>query len=429
MKADPGVASAGARAPSGREPGSAPNVYLHVGEPKTGSTHLQQVMWRNRAALALDGVMLPGPRPLAHWRAAMDLREVEQLPNDPIGSYAGAWDRISRQAQRAPRAAVISHELFAAVSEEQARRALASFGDAEVHVILGVRDFASLIPAEWQESVKHRSTRGWQDWLGDIIDREADAEDRRQFWFWRVHDTLEILRIWSQGLPPERVHLVTVPPRGSAPDLLWQRFSGIIGATHKSVDTSLAESNASLGLAETELLRQVNLAIGEDMPNWFYMNEVKDRLAARVLANEPKPERLELPKERFAWAARESKRVSTGLRAAGVDIVGDLADLAPVKGRTSSRQASRSPDDLDGEELLRPALSIITTLLAERAAEQGVPPTSEPVEPAMQSLVKRAVIRASHRSRAVHGLRRGYWNVANATRRRGKLRDKQGEWQ
>lgn len=414
-----------------REPGSPLRIYLHVGEPKTGSTHLQQVMWRNRAALATSGITLPGPRPLAHWRAAMDLREVHQLPNDPIGSYAGAWDRLVRQALRTPKTAVISHELFAAVSEEQARRALSSFGDAEVHVILGVRDFASLIPAEWQESVKHRSTRAWGDWLGDIIDREADEPDRRQFWFWRVHDTLEILRIWSQGLPPERVHVVTVPPRGSAPDLLWRRFAAVIGANPDSVDLSLAESksNASLSVAETELLRQVNLSMPAELPNWFYMRAVKDRLAAEVLADTPKPERLELPKDRIAWATKESRRVIAGVRASGVDVAGDLAELAPVKGRTSSRAGSRSPDDLDGEELLRPALAVITALLAAEAAELGIGQTPVAAEPETQSFVKRKLIAASHRYRAVHALRRGYWNLANATRRRRTPRDRQNEWQ
>jgi hypothetical protein len=411
--------------------GDRPLVYLHVGEPKTGSTYIQQVMWRNRAALAMSGIMLPGPRPLAHWRAAMDLREVPQQPNDPIGSYAGAWDRIARQALRAPRAAVISHELFAAVSEEQAARALTSFGDAEVHVILGVRDFASLIPAEWQESVKHRSTRAWTDWVGDIIDRESEAPDRRHYWFWRVHDTLEILRIWSHGLPPERVHVLTVPPRGSAPDLLWHRFAGIIGAGHDGIDISVAESNASLSIAETELLRQVNLAIPEDLPNWFYMSTVKDRLAAGVLSDSPKPERLELPAKRFPWANRQSKQVTAAVRAAGYDVVGDLTDLVPVKG-----QGSRGPADLDGEELLRPALTAITALLSELAAEQGIRQTARSGEPVGQSRIKRAVIAASHRSRAIHQLRRGYWNLANAARRRrgtrngqGSPRDRQGEWQ
>jgi hypothetical protein len=35
-------------------------VFLHIGEPKTGTTFLQQVMWGNRAELAARGVALPG---------------------------------------------------------------------------------------------------------------------------------------------------------------------------------------------------------------------------------------------------------------------------------------------------------------------------------------------------------------------------------
>ena len=59
--------------------------------------------------------------------------------------------------------------------------------------MLTVRDMASLLPAEWQETVKHRNDRGWEDWLADVIDRESVDPDRRQWWFWRVHDTLAIL--------------------------------------------------------------------------------------------------------------------------------------------------------------------------------------------------------------------------------------------
>ena len=65
--------------------------------------------------------------------------------------------------------------------------------------MLTVRDMASLLPAEWQETVKHRNDRGWEDWLSDVIDRESVDPDRRQWWFWRVHDTLAILR--SLGPP------------------------------------------------------------------------------------------------------------------------------------------------------------------------------------------------------------------------------------
>jgi len=35
-------------------------VYLHIGEPKTGTSYLQNSLWSNRAGLAAQGVVLPG---------------------------------------------------------------------------------------------------------------------------------------------------------------------------------------------------------------------------------------------------------------------------------------------------------------------------------------------------------------------------------
>jgi len=63
-----------------------PRVFLHVGEPKTGTTFLQQVMWRNRSELAAQGVVLPGHHPQDHYRASQDLRGIPKLASDPAGS-------------------------------------------------------------------------------------------------------------------------------------------------------------------------------------------------------------------------------------------------------------------------------------------------------------------------------------------------------
>ena len=188
-------------------------MFLHIGEPKTGTTFLQQVMWRNRAELAAQGVVLPGHHPQDHFRASQDLRGIEKLAGDPAGSWTGEWEILAHQAQQAPRAAVISHELFSAADAEQAERAVRSLRPAEVHVVLTVRDMASLLPAEWQETVKHRNDRGWEDWLADVIDRESVDPDRRQWWFWRVHDTLAILALWARHVPPERIHVIMTPPQ------------------------------------------------------------------------------------------------------------------------------------------------------------------------------------------------------------------------
>src|SRR6267143_1356155 len=105
-----------------------PRVLVHIGEPKTGTTFLQQVMWSNRAELAAQGVVLPGHHPQDHFRASQDLRGIEKRADE--------WEILAHQARQAPRAAVISHELFSAVDGPQAEQAVRSLHPAEVHVVL-----------------------------------------------------------------------------------------------------------------------------------------------------------------------------------------------------------------------------------------------------------------------------------------------------
>src|SRR5271166_3304725 len=257
-----GPAPATARSASGGAH-ERPRVFLHVGEPKTGTTFLQQVMWRNRAALAGQGVVLPGHHPQDHFRASQDLRGIQKLPSDPAGSWTGEWEILASEARQAQQVAVISHELFSAADEREAERAVQTLQPAEVHLVLTVRDIATLLPAEWQETVKHRNSRGWDDWLGDVIDRESCSPDRRQWWFWRVHDTLAILDIWSRYLPAERVHVITAPPATAGTGLLWERFASVLGVDPGSVDLSRARANSSLGMPEIEFLRRLN----EELPD------------------------------------------------------------------------------------------------------------------------------------------------------------------
>jgi hypothetical protein len=227
-----------------------------------------------------------------------------------------------------------------------------------------------------------------------------------------VHDTLEILRTWSALVPPERVHVIIVPPRGSAPDRLWDRFAGVVGVDPRAADTGRARSNASLGLAEVEVLRRLNTALSDDVPGWFYMRNVKDALAHGALAARPSSlGRLELPPEREKWAREHADGVITELRATRYDIVGDLGDLSPrpVTG------AGARPSDAGAEEMLDAAIAAVTALLGELAKTQGVtrPAQSGPDRP---SRLKGRLIELSQRNSALHRLRRGYWHVANAAR-------------
>ncbi|HET6877162.1 MAG TPA: hypothetical protein VFH38_06505 [Jatrophihabitans sp.] len=327
-------------------------VFVHVGEPKSGTTFLQETLWGNRAALARQGVQLPGLHAQEHFRANLDLREVPQDPHDPAGSYQGEWELLAAQATRAESKAIISHEQLAGATRRQAERALKSLDPAEVHIVLTVRDFASLLPAEWQETVKHRNVLGWQRWVRRVVESRPepndtgwDGESRR--WFWQVHDTLDVLRRWSQGIPPERVHVVTVPRRGSSPTLLWERFASVIGIDPGSVDLSVARPNASLGLAETELLRRLNLALrrGDPVPDWFYAEHVKDRLAHDVLSRREASARPRLAPSQARWAMQCAEQMVAGLAESGYHVVGDLDELrsnpaGARRGRVDSRKVA-----------------------------------------------------------------------------------------
>jgi len=405
------------------------SVFLHIGEPKTGTTFLQQVMWRNRAALAAQGVVLPGHHPQDHFRASQDLRGIEKLASDPAGSWTGEWDILAQQAQYAPRAAVISHELFSAADPAQAERAVRSLHPAEVHVTATVRDMASLLPAEWQETVKHRSTRSWPDWLGDVIDRESVSADRRQWWFWRVHDTLAILDIWSRYVPAERIHVITTPPQGSGTGVLWQRFAGLIGVDPGRVDLSVARANTSLGLPEIEFLRRLNQALPADVPDWFYMWTVKEGIAHRALAQRPREGRLVLPADRDAWAKEQAETLITGLAGSGYDVIGDVDELRP---RPSA--AAAGPDDQPDGQLLDAAVTAAAALVANQyrkehpaarpRAGRGARGLASRIESAAAASprLKRTVRELSSRSPAARRLRIMAWQAMERTRRRGQDR-------
>src|SRR5215469_16912672 len=163
----------------GGDPGRCPcRVYVHVGEPKTGTTFLQDVLWANRRVLAARGVVLPGYNQRDHIRARRDLRDEPRQESDLADPWAGEWDVLAAQALRAPVAAVISDELLAACTEQQVERAVRSLAPADVHVIVTARALDAVLPAEWQETVKCGGSLGWETWLRAVA-TTALAPDRR----------------------------------------------------------------------------------------------------------------------------------------------------------------------------------------------------------------------------------------------------------
>ena len=408
-----------------------PRIYVHIGEPKTGTTFLQDALWANRARLAAQGLQLPGYSDRDHSRASRDLRETPRPASDPADPWTGEWDVLAGQALCAPERAVISNELLAASSPQQAERAVSSLLRAEVHVVVTVRNFAALLPAEWQEAVKCRGTVGWEAWLDAVTAAEGAADRRRRSWFWRVHDTLTILDMWSRHIPPDHVHVVTVPQQASG-SLLWTRFAAAMDIDPGGCDVTRGRRNSSLGYAETEFLRRMNEALPADLPDWFYAREIKQILAHGALSDRPHHARQVLPPGHAAWAAEQAEILLAGLRDAKYDIVGELADLRPAGAAGAHARPADQPAVQSAEEQLEAAVQASVALASRyyrvlypvlpRPPHRGARQRASDIKWAMLNGpgVKRVLRRASHRA-AVQRLRVLIWCVLTrpGRRRRG----------
>ena len=338
-------------------------VFLHVGSPKTGTTFLQQVLWSQRAVAERQAVHLPMHGFSDHYLATLDVRGLPSPPHPP--ESRGMWGRLVRDAESRSGTSLVSHELFAAASADQARRCLGSFGpDTEVHVVLSARDLVRQIPAEWQENVKHRRTVSYRDFL-DAVTRDV-PETEVATWFWGVQEVPAILARWGATLPPEHVHVITVPKPGSPRTLLWERFATVFGLDPQAWATESERANPSLGAPETALVRAINQRVnGGVLANEHYRELVRETLAHRTLAHRRDTPRLLLPPDVRAWATDLSHRWIAELEARSYTVVGTLEDLRPD---TSDGADFVDPDEQGPAELAGPAMDALVTLL-QRAGD------------------------------------------------------------
>ncbi|MEP9362855.1 hypothetical protein ABLE68_07820 [Nocardioides sp. CN2-186] len=337
-------------------------VILHVGTPKTGTSYLQDVLFRNRRVLAGAGIHYPADRFDGHFLAALDLM---RLPWGGLEAEAvGAWDRLAAQVRGHDGTSIVSHEILATASRSQAGRALTSLGHGdgtEVHLVLSVRDLVRQIPAEWQENVKHRSTITYGAFLDQI--KDPRRESRIATWFWGVQELPDILNRWGHDLPPEHIHLVTVPPAGGAQQLLWKRFSIAFGLDGIDLDLEAERANPSLGAPETALVRRINRAANQQLAPSDYRPLVRELLAHQTLSRRGRSPRLALPPEAHPWVGEITASWITEIERRGYDVVGDLSDL--VGAPPVLKYAD--PDHPNERQVSGAAVDAITALLLEGA--------------------------------------------------------------
>ncbi|HEX2176520.1 MAG TPA: hypothetical protein VHG70_11480 [Nocardioidaceae bacterium] len=309
--------------PAGPAP---PRAFVHVGAPKTGTTFVQSVLWRNREALAADGVLYPYQSRQQHFPAMLDLRERNWGATTPVHS-GGVWDSVAERARGwTGHTVVLGNEILGGATERQIRRLLDSLAPAEVHVIFTARDLARQMVSDWQEHIKHRHTITLEEFVDELIEHGHAARPPFGEMFWGLHDADHVLRRWADQVPAERIHLVTLPPPGSAGNTLWERFCAVTGLDPERYSLDVGRSNTSLGRAEAEVVRRINARVrGMQQPHYDAL--VRLRLTGTALTGAGG--RIVLPEGRMPWVRDRSRALIDALADRGYDVVGDLEELMP----------------------------------------------------------------------------------------------------
>ncbi len=336
-------------------------VDIHVGLPKTGTTYLQQTLWLSRDRLADDGVLVPGENHQAQRFAFWDLlgRRLQGVDQPRV---PGAWKVLVETVRGwSGHQVVLSDEFLVNARPNHVRRIVRAFEPADVHVTVTVRDLARVIVSTWQQEVSKGRTWTLPEFVAAVRDPDRGPATAG-VGFWLRHDLQRVLAAWETGVPQQRVHVVVVPPAGSPPTALVERYAAAIGLKSAWVTPAPREANPSVGAPETELLRRLNEHLDGRLNERQYLHMV-NRVVKPVLRQRTSTPRIRLPGGQLEWLQQRTDELVELLGCGRYDVVGDPADLRPSAGS----DAADEPDEPSDTDLAEAALVVLAATVEDYA--------------------------------------------------------------
>ncbi|MGN0062886.1 MAG: hypothetical protein ACI379_01485 [Nocardioides sp.] len=299
----------------------AQRVFLHIGPPKTGTSFLQAAWHQHRGDMRTRGLLYPGNDRVEHFQAAAAATAKRDVVQQMLPQAAAAWDRLTTRVGRWDGDALLSSEHYALGRRGAIAPIMQRLSEVaeEVHLVVGARDLARQIPADWQQTVKQGSTTRFEEFLSAL---ERDEHPS----FWRAQHLPSLLDAWGGSLPPERVHVVVLGRPGSPHTLLWERMCAVLGIEGDFL-RPVARSNESINATQAELIRQMNEALGEVRKDLVTKRVMRRLIADGRFDDVNGATKLLLPREAAGWVAERSRQVVEELGGRGYDVHGDLEDL------------------------------------------------------------------------------------------------------
>jgi len=362
-------------------------VFLHIGTRKSGTSYVQWALRDTPEVLAGQGVDLTFRT--RDGQVAQQLNPLREFLR--TGDPADMRERNAALAERIRASGMtqlITLEDLAELPRPAVDLVMEGLSEFDVELIVTMRHWASVIPSEWQQSVKERYTGGYLDYVQAIRDGSAEAEV-----FLSRQDVPAILRRWGAALAPEKIHVLVVPSDGGSNRHLLELFCGIVGIDASTLRSPKARINSSLSLPQAEMLRRVNIELGDRLPDRFttYAKGVREWLTRGSLMKHPGGKIL-LPTGYEQWCAEVAAEHRDAIVAMGVNVVGDVADMVPDLDRLETADPV-VPD----EEIAAHAVLTIADMAAMHWDERQVPAAPAAPAPMTMGRLARGVLRRARR--------------------------------
>ncbi len=300
---------------------------LHIGPHKTGTTAIQGALFAAKDKLPEHGVEFPATtrHPM---EAALAACARPAMMGDTVPTEKHWTNLLKRVEATGSRTSVISSEFFAdAPDEETVARIVEQLGGDRVHVLVTLRPLARIMPSQWQQYVQNGLRMGYEDWLEHMLRKAPYEKPNPSFWHRHRHDRL--VERWVRAAGADRVTVVVVDDRDR--DGLMRTFETLLGLPGELLQPVPDTANRSLTLAETEMLRKLNVEFrGNGLPDELYSKLVRNG-AVMHMKNSCSPTAADVRISTPAWAVEAAGRIGAEMveriGAMGVRVIGDPALL------------------------------------------------------------------------------------------------------
>lgn len=242
------------------------------------------------------------------------------------------WETLVEQvAATGRRTSVISSEFFAdAPDDETIERIVQELGGDRVHVLVTLRPLVRIMPSQWQQYVQNGLRMGYEDWLRHMLKKPPYEKPNPSFWRRHRHDRL--VERWVRVVGADRVTVVVVDDRDRGG--LMRTFEALLGLPENLLQEVPDTANRSLTLAETEMLRNLNVEFrGNELPEELYSQLIRYGAVMHMKnACAPGPDDVKICTPQWAAeaAAEIGAEMAQRIGAMGVRVLGDPGVLSAV---------------------------------------------------------------------------------------------------